>query len=351
MNREETRTIKIGNLTLGGDNNVLIQSMCKNKTSKKKAVVKEINDCALLGAKIMRISILDNKDIKAIKYIKENTTIPLVADIHYSLKYAIKSINEGIDAVRINPGNTKNNDDLDELLSLAIKKGTAIRIGINRGSIEIDKNRDIPSQMVDKVIEYITYFESEGFYNTVISVKDSDPMISLTTYRLLAKKCDYPLHIGITESGIKEIGIIRSCAILSILLAEGIGSTIRISLTSSRKEEILTCKRLLHDLNLYKDYPTLISCPTCGRCMVHDTETLARKTLNFLETNNINLKVAIMGCVVNGIKEGENADIGIAGGKSNYILFKNGNKIRTIKEKDAFEELKKEILTMSKTSN
>lgn len=351
MNREETRTIKIGNLTLGGDNNVLIQSMCKNKTSKKKAVVKEINDCALLGAKIMRISILDNKDIKAIKYIKENTTIPLVADIHYSLKYAIKSINEGIDAVRINPGNTKNNDDLDELLSLAIKKGTAIRIGINRGSIEIDKNRDIPSQMLDKVIEYITYFESKGFYNTVISVKDSNPMISLATYRLLAKKCDYPLHIGITESGIKEIGIIRSCAILSILLAEGIGSTIRISLTSSRKEEILTCKRLLHDLNLYKDYPTLISCPTCGRCMVHDTETLARKTLNFLETNNINLKVAIMGCVVNGIKEGENADIGIAGSKSNYILFKNGKKIRVIEEKDAFKELKKEILAMSKTSN
>ncbi len=351
MNREETRTIKIGNLTLGGDNNVLIQSMCKNKTSKKKAIVKEINDCSQLGAKIMRISILDDKDIKAIKYIKENTTIPLVADIHYSLKYAIKAINEGIDAVRINPGNTKNNDDLDELLSLAIKKGTAIRIGINRGSIEIDKNIDIPLQMVDKVIEYITYFESKGFYNTVISVKDSDPMISLATYRLLAKKCDYPLHIGITESGIKEIGIIRSCAILSILLSEGIGSTIRISLTSSRKEEILTCKRLLHDLNLYKDYPTLISCPTCGRCMVNDTETLARKTLNFLETNNINLKVAIMGCVVNGIKEGENADIGIAGGKSNYILFKNGKKIRVIEEKDAFEELKKEILAMSKISN
>lgn len=351
MNREETRTIKIGNLTLGGDNNVLIQSMCKNKTSKKKAVVKEINDCALLGAKIMRISILDNKDIKAIKYIKENTTIPLVADIHYSLKYAIKAINEGIDAVRINPGNTKNNDDLDELLSLAIKKGTAIRIGINRGSIEINKNKDISSQMVDKVIEYITYFESKGFYNTVISVKDSNPMISLATYRLLAKECNYPLHIGITESGIKEIGIIRSCAILSILLSEGIGSTIRISLTSSRKEEILTCKRLLHDLNLYKDYPTLISCPTCGRCMVNDTETLARKTLNFLEANNINLKVAIMGCVVNGIKEGENADIGIAGGKSNYILFKNGKKIRVIEEKDAFEELKKEILAMSKISN
>ncbi len=351
MKREHTRIVKIGNLTLGGDNNILIQSMCKNKTSKKKSVVKEINNCALLGAQIMRISILDNKDLKAIKYIKEHTTIPLVADIHYSLKYAIEAIKEGIDAVRINPGNTKDNKELDELLFLANKKNVAIRIGINRGSIEIDKDKDIPTQMVDKVLEYIKYFESKNFFNTVISVKDSDPLISLSTYRLLAEKCNYPLHIGITESGIKEIGIIRSCAILSILLSEGIGSTIRISLTSSRKEEILTCKRLLHDLNLYKEYPTLVSCPTCGRCMVKDTETLARKTLKFLEDNNINLKVAIMGCVVNGIKEGENADIGIAGGKSSYILFKKGKKIKVIDENNVFEELKKEILDIAKISN
>lgn len=344
MDRKETRKVKVGNVVLGGNDEVIIQSMTKNKTSKKVRVVKEINECALLGAKIMRISILDNKDIKAIKYIKEHTTIPLVADIHYSLKFAIKAINEGIDAIRINPGNTSNNKDLNELLELAKNKNIAIRIGINRGSIEIDKNKDIPSQLVDKIISYLSYFESKNFFNTVISIKDSDPLITLETYRLLAKKCDYPLHIGITESGIKEVGIIRSCAILAILLNEGIGSTIRISLTSSRKDEILTCKRLLHDLNLYKDYPTLISCPTCGRCMVKNTEDLARKTLNFLEENNINLKVAIMGCVVNGIKEGENADIGLAGGKNSYILFKKGKKIRTIDDNNPFEELKKEIL-------
>ncbi len=348
MNRNETRKVNVGNVVLGGNNEVVIQSMTKTKTSKKNKVVKEINDCALLGAKIMRISILDNNDIKAIKYIKAHTTIPLVADIHYSLKFAIKAINEGIDAVRINPGNTSNNKDLDELLLLASKKGTAIRIGINRGSIEVDKTKDIPSQLVDKVLSYLSYFESKNFYNTVVSVKDSDPLITLNTYRLLSNKCNYPLHIGITESGIKEVGIIRSCAILGILLSEGIGSTIRISLTSSRKEEILTCKRLLHDLNLYKDYPTLISCPTCGRCMVKDTETLARKTLNFLEENNINLKVAIMGCVVNGIKEGENADIGLAGSKNQYILFKKGKKIRIIDDNNPFEELKKEILEINK---
>lgn len=344
MNRTNTRIVKIKDLTLGGNNEVVIQSMCTTKTSKVKKVIKEINEAEFLGAKIMRISILDDNDIKAIKKIKENTTLPLVADIHYTLDYAIKAIKAGIDGIRINPGNTKNNKLLDEVLRLAKEKNVLIRIGINRGSIEINKNKDISTQLIRKMKEYVTYFEKHDFYNTVLSIKDSDPLITLKVNRLLAKKFSYPLHIGVTEAGIKEVGIIRNVSILSILLSEGIGSTIRISLTSNIKEEILTAKRLLHDLNLYKDYPTIISCPTCGRCLTKNNENITRTVLNYLEENNINdIKIAIMGCVVNGIKESENASLGLLGVKNGYILFKNGKKIKNVSIKDAANELIEEI--------
>ena len=191
--------------------------------------------------------------------------------------------------------------------------------------------------------EYVSFFEQNGFYNTVLSIKDSDPLITLKTYELLSETFSYPLHIGVTESGINEIGTIRSSAILAPLLLKGIGSTIRISLTSPRINEIKACKRLLHDLNLYPNYPTLISCPLCGRSMVKSNKELATKVLKYLEDNNINIKVAIMGCVVNGITEGKNATIGLAGTKNSYILFKNGQKIREIKEKDVFNEFKNEL--------
>ncbi|MCI7527480.1 MAG: flavodoxin-dependent (E)-4-hydroxy-3-methylbut-2-enyl-diphosphate synthase, partial [Mollicutes bacterium] len=208
---------------------------------------------------------------------------------------------------------------------------------------KIDENKDIPLQLIEKMSEYVSFFEQNGFYNTVLSIKDSDPLITLKTYELLSENFSYPLHIGVTESGINEIGTIRSSAILAPLLLKGIGSTIRISLTSPRINEIKACKRLLHDLNLYPNYPTLISCPLCGRSMVKSNKELATKVLKYLEDNNINIKVAIMGCVVNGINEGKNATIGLAGTKNSYILFKNGQKIREIKEKDVFNEFKKEL--------
>lgn len=342
MKREETRLVKVGNLTIGHSNEVVIQSMSSFKTSKVKKVVKEINELTPLGLQLMRISIIDNNDIKAIKKIKSQINIPLVADIHYSLDYAFKAIKEGVDAIRINPGNT-NPLKLKELLNLAKNNNVAIRIGINRGSIKIDENKDIPLQLIEKMSEYVSFFEQNGFYNTVLSIKDSDPLITLKTYELLSETFSYPLHIGVTESGINEIGTIRSSAILAPLLLKGIGSTIRISLTSPRINEIKACKRLLHDLNLYPNYPTLISCPLCGRSMVKSNKELATKVLKYLEDNNINIKVAIMGCVINGITEGKNATIGLAGTKNSYILFKNGQKIREIKEKDVFNEFKKEL--------
>lgn len=214
MKREETRLVKVGNLTIGHSNEVVIQSMSSFKTSKVKKVVKEINELTPLGLQLMRISIIDNNDIKAIKKIKSQINIPLVADIHYSLDYAFKAIKEGVDAIRINPGNT-NPLKLKELLNLAKNNNVAIRIGINRGSIKIDENKDIPLQLIEKMSEYVSFFEQNGFYNTVLSIKDSDPLITLKTYELLSETFSYPLHIGVTESGINEIGTIRSSAILA----------------------------------------------------------------------------------------------------------------------------------------
>ena len=232
------------------------------------------------------------------------------------------------------------------------KYNVAIRVGVNGGSLDEDIKKEFPndkesSLIVKSALKYTKILEDLDFKNIVISLKSTNVFTTIEAYREFSKISDYPLHIGLTESGFDEIGIIRSCAALSPFLLEGIGNTIRISLTSDPYKEVKTCKRLLHDLNLYDNYPTLISCPTCGRCKVNP-KPLAIKTLKFLEDNNINLKVAIMGCVVNGIGEGKSADIGLAGGDKSYIIFKNGEILKTVQEENALDELFNEILKMSK---
>jgi len=348
MNRNETKRVQIGNIFLGGNNQILIQSMCSIKTSHIKKVIKQINECADLGADLMRVSILDFKDAYAIKEIVNNIKIPLICDIHYNYKFALIAIKSGAKKIRLNPGNLNNKEEIEKIVNLAKKYNVAIRIGVNSGSLNQNivrkySNLETYKLIVLSAIEYIKILENFDFYNIVISLKSSNLFDTIQAYREFSKISNYPLHIGLTESGFDEVGIIRSVACLSPLLLDNIGNTIRISLTNDPKKEILTCKRLLHDLNLYPNYPTLISCPTCGRCEVK-IKSLARKTLDFLEKNNVNITVAIMGCAVNGIGEGKKADRSVAGGKNKFIIFKKGKFFKEVKESEALNELFKEIL-------
>ena len=344
--REKTRKITIGNLTIGGQDKILIQSMCDIKTSNVLEVAKQINECASLGADLMRVSVLDEEDALAIKEIKKLINIPLVADIHFDYKLGILSIENGADKIRINPGNIGDDQKLLEIINTAKKYNVPIRIGVNKGSLEkdlINANLSEEEKLVSSALKYIEKFEKYDFRNLVISVKASNPLVTLNAYRLISSKTDYPLHIGVTESGYDEIGIIRSVSALSPLILDGIGDTIRISLTHNPQKEIKTCVRLLHDLGLYPNYPTIISCPTCGRCQVTNTAKIADQVLNYLIEHKKYITVAIMGCIVNGVGEGKAADLGIAGGNNNFIIFKKGNIIKTVNQSEALEALFEEI--------
>ena len=248
MNRKYTKQVAIGNICIGGNDKILIQSMCNVKTSNYREIIHQINKCAKLGADLMRVSVLDEDDLNAIKKIKQNIDVPLICDIHFNFKFAIESIFNGADAIRINPGNTSKSKLLD-LINVAKAHNTAIRIGINQGSFK-SKDNDITNELVDETLKWINYFEENDFSNLVLSIKSSNVLTTISSNKLLSNKTNYPIHIGLTESGFDDIGIIRSVAALSPLLLEGIGSTIRISLTGDPYLVILTAKRLLHDLNL-----------------------------------------------------------------------------------------------------
>lgn len=341
--RKDTYSFYIGNVKIGGNNECLIQSMCDIKTSNTDKIIKQINDCAALGAQMMRVSITDFKDVDAIKIIKNNIKIPLIGDIHYSSLYAIKAIENGIDKIRINPINTPKNE-LIKIIEAAKKYDTAIRIGLNEGSTTFDKkNLNTINELIEECKQTIELFESYDFKKLVISIKSSSALKTIDIYKELAKFCKYPLHIGVTESGLEDVGIIRSAVGLVPLLLEGIGNTIRISLTQNPYLEILTCKRLLHELGLYKNYPTVISCPTCGRCRVSNMKEIVEKITKYLEINNINIKISILGCIVNGLGEGKNSDIGVAGQNGKFQIFSNGKVIKVVEEKNLYDELVIEI--------
>lgn len=345
--RKDTLSVKIGeNLVIGGSNEVVIQSMCNIKTSNVEQVANQINACAKAGAKLMRVSVLDEQDALAIKEIKERITIPLVADIHFDHNLAILAMKSGADKIRINPGNIGGEKATIEVIEAAKKYGVAIRIGVNSGSMDKEVyNYDTKlsaKHMVESLKKYIDIFEKHEFYNLVLSLKSTDVLETIEAYTLASKMFKYPLHIGITEAGIKDTAIIRSCAGLAPLLYLSIGNTIRISITGDPIDEVITAKKLLHDLGLYENYATLISCPTCGRTKVN-LEDLATKVNEYLVTHDKNITVAIMGCIVNGPGEAKNADIGLAGGTSSYAIFKKGQIIKKVSEEDALAELIKEI--------
>lgn len=348
MKRNKTKRIEIGNIYIGQSDHVLIQSMCNIKTSRTKEVIKQINECAKCGADLMRVSVLDVEDANAIKEIKKGIKIPLVADIHFDYRLALIAINNNVDVVRINPGNIGSLDHIKEVVDLAKKKGVAIRVGVNAGSL--DKNigeKANAINLVKSAKKHVKILEDLDFHNIIISLKADNVKDTIKAYELASKTFKYPLHLGITEAGPSDIGIIRSVSALAPLLLKGIGDTIRISLSDDPKEEIIAAKRLLHDLGLYPNYPTLISCPTCGRTKVN-LIPLAKKVLAFLEDNNINLKVAVMGCIVNGPGEAKTCDIGLAGGINEWAIFKNGKVYKKVKDKDAYKTLTNEIMKICK---
>lgn len=346
MTRNETKPIKVNNLQIGGQNKVVIQSMCNIKTENVKEVAEQINKCAALGAELMRVSVMDEADAYAIKEIKKLISIPLVADIHFDYRLALLSMESGVDKIRINPGNIGSEENVRKVVEMAKAKHIPIRIGVNSGSLDKTihdySSKYTGQKLVESAKKHVEILERLGFYDIAISLKGSNILETIEAYRLASKTFPYPLHLGITEAGFKDISLIRSSAGLAPLLLEGIGDTIRISISDDPTEEIKAAKRLLHDCGLYPNYPTLVSCPTCGRTQV-DVFDLSKRVMDYLETINKPIHVAVMGCVVNGPGEAKNADIGIAGGKHEYVIFKKDQVIKKVPEAEALETLIEEI--------
>ena len=342
---KNAKKVKIGSKCIGGDSPIAIQTMCTYKTSDIERVIKQIRACAAFGCDIIRVSVADEEDAKAISTIKKEINIPLVADIHFDYRLAILSIENGADKIRINPGNIGGLDRFEKVIECAKAHDIAIRIGLNSGSIFVHVGDDLVTTMVKTAEEYIQFCEKHDFYNIVISLKCSDAIETIKAYRLAHEKFKYPLHLGVTEASIKDVSLIRSTVALAPLLLEGIGDTIRISISDDPIEEIIAAKELLKDCGLYENYPTIISCPTCGRTEV-DVFELSNKVNEYLKTINKNIKVAIMGCVVNGPGEAKMADIGLAGDKNEFVLFKHGKIVKKIPPAVAYDILIEEINKM-----
>ncbi|WP_455684029.1 flavodoxin-dependent (E)-4-hydroxy-3-methylbut-2-enyl-diphosphate synthase [Thomasclavelia sp.] len=351
MKRNETRAIKVGNLTIGGNDNVIIQSMTNTKTKDVKATVKQINELANTGCQLVRLAVLNMEDALAIKEIKTQVTVPLVADIHFDYRLALQAIESGIDKIRINPGNIGSIDKVKLVVEACKEKQIPIRIGVNSGSLEKDilakYGRPTAKGMIESAKKHVEILESLDFYDICISLKSSNTLLTIEAYQLASETFPYPLHIGVTEAGTKLGGTIKSSLGIGTILYQGIGNTIRVSLSDSPIEEIKVAKTLLKELELIDNVPTLVSCPTCGRIQ-YNLIPIAKEIEDFLNTIKANITVAIMGCAVNGPGEAKHADIGIAGGINEGLLIKKGEIIRKVKQEDIVKELKKEILEMIK---
>ena len=351
MKREETRSFKVGNLTLGGNNHVIIQSMCNTKTKDIDATIKQILNLEEAGCEMVRIAVFDQEDAKAISKIKSHIHIPLIADIHFDYKLALLAIENGIDKIRINPGNIGSIDKVKAVVEACQKKHIPIRIGVNSGSIEKDilekYGKPTAQGMIESAKKHIDILESLDFYDYAISLKSSNTLLTIEAYKLASETFDCPLHIGVTEAGTRLGGTIKSSLGIGTLLYEGIGNTIRVSLSDDPVEEIKVAKTLLKELDLIKNVPTLVSCPTCGRIQ-YDLIPIANEMEDFLNTIHADITVAIMGCAVNGPGEAKHADIAIAGGVKEGLLIKKGEIIRKVKQEDMVNVLKEEIIKMTK---
>lgn len=347
--RTETKPIYVWNVKIGGQDKVVIQSMCNTKTKDIKSTVEQIIRLENAGCEIVRVACLDIEDAKAIKEIKKEIHIPIVADIHFDYRIALQAIESGVDKIRINPGNIGSEEKIKAVVEACKNKKIPIRIGVNAGSLEKDilekYGKPCSDGMIESAKRHVKILENLNFKDIAISLKASNLDMCVEAYEKAAKEFSYPLHLGITEAGTAFSGTIKSSIGLGIMLREGIGDTIRVSLSDDPVEEIAVCKEILKNCNLYKNSPKLISCPTCGR-IAYDLIPIAKEIEKFLQTLNADITVAIMGCAVNGPGEAREADIGIAGGNKEGVLFKKGKIIKKIKQEDIVETLKKEILEM-----
>ena len=327
MNRLNTRQIKVGNVFIGGQNRVVIQSMTNTRTRDVAATVEQIRRLEDVGCEIIRVAILDLEDAKAIKQIKQQISIPLVCDIHFNPDFAIEAIRSGTDKIRLNPGNIENEEKIKEIVTLCKERNVPIRIGINAGSLN-RKYEHSEEAMIESAKDHLRILEALDFHDICLS--------------FTSQTFPYPLHLGVTEAGGLINSTIKSSLALGNLLLDGIGDTIRISISDDPVEEVKIAKKLLRACNLKKDVPNLISCPTCGR-LQYDMLPIVRQMEEYLEGVNKDVTVAIMGCPVNGPLEAKRADIGIAGGKDAAILFKKGQIVRSIPQEDIINVLKEEI--------
>lgn len=350
MNREHTRVIRIGDRVIGGGNPILIQSMCNTKTQDVEATVSQIKALEKAGCDIIRVAVPDMDAANALKEIKKQISIPLVADIHFDYRLAIAAIESGADKIRINPGNIGSADRVRSVVEKAGEYHIPIRVGVNSGSLEknlLEKYGGVTAEgIVESALLKVRMIEEMGYENLVISIKSSDVLMCIKAHELIARQTDYPLHVGITESGTIASGTVKSSVGLGIILYEGIGDTIRVSLTGDPVEEVMAGKRILKTLGLRRGGVEVVSCPTCGRTRI-DLITLANRVEDLVSGfDHLDVKVAVMGCVVNGPGEAKEADLGVAGGIGEGLLFKKGEIIRKVPEDQLLDALKEELMKM-----
>lgn len=347
MYRDNTKIIKIGNRIIGGGNPVLIQSMTNTRTDDIKATVNQIQRLTEAGCEIVRCTVPDETSAKALKEIKKEISIPLVADIHFDYRMAMLAMENGADKIRINPGNIGSHDRIKAVVDCAKERNIPIRVGVNSGSLEKEilakyDGHVTADGIVESAMDKVRIIEELNYDNIVVSIKSSDVMMCVKAHELIAKECNYPLHVGITESGTLYSGNIKSSVGLGIILNMGIGDTIRVSLTGDPVEEIRTAKLILKTLGLRKGGIEVVSCPTCGRTKI-DLISLADKVEHMVASYPLDIKVAVMGCVVNGPGEAREADLGIAGGDGEGLLIKKGEIIRKVPENMLLSALKEEL--------
>lgn len=344
--REQTREVAIGNRKIGGKNPILIQSMTNTKTEDVKATVEQIHRLEKAGCEIIRCTVPTLEAAEAIKEIKKQISIPLVADIHFDYRMAIAAMENGADKIRINPGNIGSRERLQAVVETAKSRNIPIRVGVNSGSLEkdlVEKYRGVTAEgIVESALDKVHMIEDMDYQNLVISIKSSDVLMCVKAHELLADKTPYPLHVGITEAGTITSGNIKSAIGLGLILNQGIGNTIRVSLTGDPVEEIKSAKLILRTLQLRKGGVEVVSCPTCGRTQI-DLIKLANQVETMVEDYPLDIKVAVMGCVVNGPGEAKEADLGIAGGIGEGLLIKHGEIVRKVPENQLLDALREEL--------
>jgi len=348
--KKRTKEIKIGKVLIGGGNPVVVQSMTNTLTHDVAATVAQIHNLEKAGCQIVRVAVPHEEDAQALRKIKDNIHIPLVADIHFNYTYALMAIEAGVDKIRINPGNIGSKEAIKAIVSACKERGVPIRIGVNAGSLEkeiLQKYKHPTAKaLVESALNNIRILEKLSFHDIVVSIKSSSVPVTLEAYREISKKIKYPLHLGVTEAGIPKIGIVRSSIGIGALLAEGIGDTIRVSLTGNPLEEVRVAFEILKSLDLVERGVTIVSCPTCGRADI-DVEAIANEVEKKTSHIKTPLRVAIMGCEVNGPGEAADADVGLAGGRGVGLIFREGTVVRKVPEAEMIEALLDEIESMA----